>query len=82
MLCVSGQKSGGKIREAFKFVPVLRNALEGLVQHDRTLSEMSLALRELGLPGPRVVAMRQSEEKGGTMMDKVPCSKTHTKHPL
>lgn len=48
----SGQKSGGKIREAFKFVPVLRNALEGLVQHDRTHSEMSLALRELALPGP------------------------------
>lgn len=48
----SGQKSGGKIREAFKFVPVLRNGPEGLVQHDRTHSETSLALGELALPGP------------------------------
>lgn len=52
MSCVPDQKqkSGGRIREAFKLVPVLRNALN--VQHDRTHSERSLALRELALPGP------------------------------
>lgn len=51
ILRVPGQKSGRKINETFRLVPVLRNDLEGLVQYHAIHSEMSFALRELALTG-------------------------------
>lgn len=51
ILCVAGQKPGKKIKETFRFVPVLRSDLEGLVQYHATHAEMSFALRDLALTG-------------------------------
>lgn len=69
MKCYVFQAESLERSEALKFVPLLRNALQGLPSSKDTLTGVSCSQGACFDRTDRMLAGRQSEEKG-TVMDK------------